>query len=63
MQGAIQKVDNSIFIIIHSLKDINHYQNTLILFTTDHGIPFPRAKGTFYDPGIETSLILHYPQL
>ena len=63
MQGAIQKVDNSILKIINILKNKNHYQNTLILFTTDHGIPFPRAKGTLYDAGIETSLIMHYPKL
>ena len=63
MQGAIKKMDESILKIIKILKKKNLYENTVIIFTTDHGIPFPRAKGTLYDSGIETSLILHYPKL
>ena len=63
MQGAIKKMDESILQIIKILKKKNLYENTVIIFTSDHGIPFPRAKGTLYDSGIETSLILHYPKL
>ena len=62
-QGAIQKVDNSISAIITVLKDSGLYDDTVILFTTDHGIPFPKAKGTLYDPGIETCLIINYPKI
>ena len=63
MQGAIKKMDDSVGKIINILKRTNLYENTIILFTTDHGIPFPRAKGTLYDAGIETSLIISYPKL
>ena len=35
--------------------------NTLIIFTTDHGIAMPRAKCSLYDPGLRTSFILRYP--
>ena len=63
MQGAIKKMDDSVAKIINILKRKNLYENTIILFTTDHGIPFPRAKGTLYDAGIETSLIISYPKL
>ena len=63
MQGAINKMDESILEIIKILKKKNLYQNTIILFTTDHGIPFPRAKGTLFDAGIETGLVVHYPKL
>ena len=63
MQGAIKKMDESILQILKILKKKNFYENTIIIFTTDHGIPFPKAKGTLYDSGIETSLIFHYPKL
>ena len=63
MQGAIKKLDDSILEILKILKKKNLYKSTIILFTTDHGIPFPRAKGTLFDAGIETSLIIHYPKL
>ncbi|GAB7009634.1 sulfatase [Halorubrum trueperi] len=38
-------------------------EDTLFVFTTDHGLAMPRAKGTCYDPGIETALILHHPNV
>ena len=63
MQGAIKKMDESVAKIINILKEKNLYENTIIIFTTDHGIPFPRAKGTLYDAGIESSLIISYPTL
>lgn len=63
MQGAIKKMDESVGKIINILKKKGLYENTIIIFTTDHGIPFPRAKGTLYDAGIETGLIISYPKL
>jgi N-sulfoglucosamine sulfohydrolase len=61
MQGAIHKVDQSVARIQHALEQAGMLENTLLVFTADHGIAFPRAKGTLYDPGIETGLILRWP--
>lgn len=59
--SSVKDVDNYIgkirsFIEISTIKE-----NTLIVFTVDHGIPIPRAKCTLYDPGISTPLIMHMP--
>jgi arylsulfatase A-like enzyme len=60
-QGAIKKVDNSIGMVIDALESSGLSENTILIFTADHGIPFPRAKCSLYDPGIEVPFIIHYP--
>jgi len=57
--GAINRVDIAIGRLIKMLENSRLKENTLFIFTTDHGSPFPRAKCTLYDPGIETALIMH----
>jgi arylsulfatase A-like enzyme len=44
-----------------AIRDAGIAEDTLIAFTTDHGIAMPRAKGTCYDSGLETALIFHQP--
>jgi N-sulfoglucosamine sulfohydrolase len=44
-----------------ALEDAGLAGETLFVFTTDHGLALPRAKGTCYDPGLETALLLHQP--
>jgi len=56
--GAINRVDITIGKIMEMLQQTGLKDNTLFIFTTDHGSPFPRAKCTLYDPGIKTILIM-----
>lgn len=42
-------------------KRNREYENTLIFFTTDHGLPFPMMKCNLYDDGTGVSFILRYP--
>lgn len=44
-----------------ALAEAGLAEDTLFVFTTDHGLAMPRAKGTCYDPGIETALLFHQP--
>jgi len=44
-----------------ALAEAGLAEDTLFVFTTDHGLAMPRAKGTCYDPGIETTLLFHQP--
>jgi len=36
-------------------------ENTMVVFTGDNGLPFPRAKGTCYDPGLRVPMIVRWP--
>jgi len=44
-----------------SLADAGLSEDTVFVFTTDHGLAMPRAKGTCYDSGLETALLIHQP--
>lgn len=60
-QGAIRKVDDAIGRVLADLESSGLAGNTIVVFAADHGIPFPRAKCSLYDPGLETALILRWP--
>lgn len=59
--GSVKTMDSAIDRMIIRLKETGLDKDTLVIYTTDHGIAFPRAKGTFMDAGLETSLIFYWP--
>jgi arylsulfatase A-like enzyme len=61
LNEAVRRVDESVGQIVEALKKSRLWDNTLLIFTTDHGIAFPGAKATLFDPGIEIALIMHGP--
>ena len=61
MHGMVAAVDEAIGTIRASLERSGLAERTLTIFTTEHGIAFPRAKGSCYDPGIEAALLVAYP--
>lgn len=58
MQGCIQRMDEAIGQLLDSLEKHGLRDETIVLFTADHGLAMPRAKCSLYDPGIETPLML-----
>lgn len=60
--SEIERMDSEIGQMIAQLKAHNKLNNTLIVFLSDNGAPFPRAKGTVYDSGIGTPLIFSWPE-
>jgi arylsulfatase A-like enzyme len=61
LQGAIRHMDEQMGRVIAAVGDLGLEKNTLVIFTTDHGIAMPRAKCSVYEPGMRTSFILRYP--
>ena len=54
-------VDDCVGTVLAALKKSGLEEDTIVLFTTDHGIAFPRNKCTLYDDGIGVACLLKYP--
>jgi arylsulfatase A-like enzyme len=57
LEGAVCQVDAAIGLLLAALDRSGLADRTLFVYTTDHGIAFPGAKGTLLDPGVEIALI------
>ncbi len=59
--GVVKSFDSFLGVVMGYLNDLGIRDSTLLILTTDHGVAFPRAKGTLYDPGIHTGIIWSLP--
>ena len=48
--------------LIQQLKDAGEYDNTIIMYWSDHGVGLPRAKRWLYDSGTHIPLIIRVPE-
>lgn len=62
LQGAIHYMDTHVGRVLDGLRSRGLADDTLVIFTTDHGVALPRAKCTLYDPGVETALLMRLPR-
>lgn len=56
------QMDHDIGLILKELKAQNLENNTLVIFVSDNGSPFPGNKITLYDRGIGTPLLVKWPK-
>jgi arylsulfatase A-like enzyme len=61
LEGAVRQADAAIGRLLTALDRSGLAGRTLFIYTTDHGIAFPGAKGTLFDPGIEIALVARGP--
>jgi N-sulfoglucosamine sulfohydrolase len=54
--------DDAIGIVLSAITEAGLDDDTLVIYTTDHGLPFPRMKCSLFDLGIGVSLIIRTPQ-
>jgi arylsulfatase A-like enzyme len=60
-QGAIRVADAAVGRVLAALESESLAARTWVVFTTDHGTAFPRAKSTLYETGVGVSLIMRPP--
>ena len=61
-KASARSLDHGVGMVLNQLDASGLSENTLIIFTTDHGMPFPGAKATLYDRGLGVNLILRGPE-
>lgn len=59
----IARMDSVIGTYMSELDRRGLRERTVVVFLSDNGAPFPRAKGSLYDAGIRTPLIVSWPQI
>lgn len=52
----VEYFDNHVLRALDHLEKAGELDNTLVLMTSDHGMPFPRVKGQIYDAGFRLPL-------
>lgn len=52
----IDRFDDNLVKMIEILEEIGELENTLIIVTSDNGLPFSRAKGNAYDAGVRVPM-------
>ncbi|MFK7768055.1 MAG: sulfatase [Mariniblastus sp.] len=58
----IGRLDQYVGKVLAKLKTQGVDKNTIVLFISDNGRPFPRDKTTLYDGGIRTPWIVRWPE-
>lgn len=56
--AEIEHVDDHVGRVMEALDRRGLQDNTVVVFTSDNGMPFPRAKATLYDYGTRMPLIV-----
>ena len=54
----IERLDREAGAILRTLEQAGQLDNTLVVFTSDNGMPFPRAKANLYDGGSHVPLAI-----
>jgi len=58
---SVSRVDFGVGHLIEVLKETGNYDNSVIIYMSDHGPAFAGAKTTVYEPGLRTPLIVKMP--
>jgi len=58
---AIRRMDRGVGLVLNALREMGKEKNTVVFFTSDNGMPFPFAKTTLYDAGINMPFIVRWP--
>ena len=59
---SCSRIDQGLGHLIALLKKTGKWENTVLIFTADHGMAFPGAKTTVYEAGLRVPFLVRHPQ-
>ena len=57
----VERFDRDVGAIVEALTRAGELDNTVVIVTSDNGMPFPRAKATVYNGGTRVPLVIRWP--
>lgn len=58
---TVSRLDAGVGAVLEELDLAGKANSTLVLFSSDNGIPYPRGRTNLYEPGVREPLLLHSP--
>ncbi|XP_018566402.1 N-sulphoglucosamine sulphohydrolase [Anoplophora glabripennis] len=58
---TVSRLDQGVGLILQELKNSGHLDDTLVIYTSDNGIPFPNGRTNLYDSGIAEPMLVSSP--
>ena len=55
---SVSRIDQGLGRLMQILRESGHDDDTLVIFTSDHGIAFPGAKTNLYEPGMKVPMVI-----
>ncbi len=59
--AEVNRLDRSVKAVLDVLAERGFAEKTLVVFIGDNGMAFPHGKGSLYDPGCHTPLLVRWP--
>ena len=57
----VERFDRDVGAVVAALEKNGELENTILIVTSDNGMPFPRAKANVYDAGARMPLAIRWP--
>lgn len=58
---AISRLDQGVGLMLKELESAGVLNETLIIYTSDNGVPFPAGRTNLYDPGTAIPMLVSSP--
>ena len=59
----VQRFDRELGDVLAKLETMGELDNTIVVMTGDHGMPFPRCKANLYDCGTRVPMAVRWPSV